>query len=233
MKGNMKMNGGRFDIYAPIHKAFRMLMGETLTAVGRADAGDPASVAQVLGQVRTLLDFCAMHVQDENAFVHTAIRARAPEWQGETPADHDHHLEEIAALRAEADAVEAAGPGGRTAAFTRLYRDLAVFVGENFRHMEVEERDNNAMLWKLYTDAELIAIHDALVASLPPQAVAEAMRLILLASTPAERAATLHMVRETAPEPVFDQMLEAIRPALTPLDRQKLAVALTELAQAA
>lgn len=227
------MNTGRFDLYGPIHKAFRMLMGETLTAVGRADAADPASVRQVLAQLRQLLDYCGLHVQDENEFIHAAIKARAPGWQGETLADHVHHADEIAALKAEVDAVEHAAPAARAAAFTRLYRRLALFVAENFRHMEVEEGENNAMLWSLYSDAELAAIHDALIASLPPAAAADGIRLILLAATPADRAAMLDGVRRTAPEPVFDGMLEAIRPALTPLDRQKLALALSDLAQAA
>jgi hypothetical protein len=227
------MNAGRFDIYASIHKAIRMIMGETLVAVGRADAADPASVRQVLAQVRSLLDFCEMHVKDEDEFVHSAIRARAPEWQGETLADHVHHAAEIAALRSVAGAIEEAAPAARAPGFAQLYQQLAVFVGENYLHMAVEESENNRMLWALYTDAELVAIHDALIASLPPQAVAESTRLILIAATPAERAGMLHMVRQTAPEPVFDGILERLRPALTPLDRQKLAVALDNLAKAA
>lgn len=227
------MTTGRFDLYGPIHKAIRMVMGETLTNLGRADASDPASVAPVLEQVRWMLDMCVLHVEDENAFIHAAIAARAPQWEAETVADHEHHLTAIDSLRATADAVDAAPAALRAVALTRLYRAFAVFVGENFLHMEVEESANNSALWAHYSDVELMAIHDALVASLPPEAAAAGMRFLLLAATPAERAATLRAIRETAPESVFDGLLEAIRSGLSPLDRQKLAVALGGFAVAA
>ncbi|MEZ5668821.1 MAG: hemerythrin domain-containing protein [Alphaproteobacteria bacterium] len=228
------MNNGRVDLYGAIHKALRMVMGDTLVALGRADADDPASVAGTLAQVGRLVDFCAGHLEHEDAFVHPALAARATDWSGRTAGDHEHHAAAFAELRAGIAAVEAAsGSVERGAALARLYRRVAVFVGDNFLHMEVEESENNAALWKHYSDAELIAIHQALVASLPPAAMAEAMQAILLAAAPAERAATLDMLRRSAPEPFYDAMLEAIRPRLSQQDRHKLALALDGLAEAA
>jgi len=57
----------------------------------------------------------------------------------------------------------------RAALAQRLYRHLALFIGENLQHMQVEETENNAALWALYSDDELAAIHDRLLASVPPK----------------------------------------------------------------
>lgn len=224
---------GRHDIYAAIHKGLRMLMGDTLVLLGQADASDAASVERALARVVTLLDTCAAHLEHENDFVHAAIAARSTSWDGQTAEDHVHHVTHIRMLRTLVEAVETAPAGQRTAALTRLYRELALFVADNYTHMAVEESENNRLLWALYTDEEILGIEHALVASLSPEDAMASLRIMLLAATPADRAATLHGMRLHAPEPVFDATLDMIRPLLAPLDRQKLAFALDDLARAA
>jgi hypothetical protein len=231
MKGYPAVTAPRFDIYAPIHKAFRMLMTETLVAVGRVDEHDLPQVEQTLGQVGRLLAFCRMHVEDENRFVHSAILARRPAGALQTQQDHEHHLADIAAL--EALAAETGAATGPARAQRQLYRALARFIGENLVHMEVEESENNAALWSLYGDQEILAIHDQILASLPPEAAMAGLVMIVQASRPSERAQMLGGMARTMPAPAFDAVLEAIRPALSPLDRQKLSLALEQQALAA
>jgi len=216
------MTQSRFDIYKPIHKAFRLIMGETLVAVGRADPEDPASVDETLARVRELVDLCEMHVMDENAFIHPAILARDPGFALATVADHDHHTADFVELRALVDAIALAGPADRGTAMHRIYRRLAVFVGDNLLHMEVEETANNGALWRLYSDEELRRLDHELVQSLPPEAAMKGVRLILLAATPADRAEMLAHIRAGAPAEVFDAILASLSDALSPLDRQKL-----------
>ena len=62
--------------------------------------------------------------------------------------------------------------------------------------------------------------------SLPPQARLEGLLLIVRASRPGERAALLAELRRSLPAPAFGQILEAARARLSPLDRQKLSLAL-------
>jgi hypothetical protein len=88
----------------------------------------------------------------------------------------------------------------RTAALGRLYRALALFVADNFQHMQVEETAHNAVLWAAYRDDELMAIEQAIVASIPPDAMAEALHWFLPALTPracghARRHAPRHAAR--------------------------------------
>ena len=216
----------RFDMYTPIHKAVRAFMGETLRNVGRMDPADDAEVADVLGQARELLDFCTAHLEKENKFLHPAIEARRPGAAARTVDEHLGHEQSIRELAAAASAVEAATGSARAAAAQRLYRHLALFVAENFEHMNVEETANNAALWATHTDAELLDIHGALLAAIPPQEMAQVLRWMIPALNHAERVELLAGMRQGAPAPVFQGVLALARAHLAPRDWDKLAAAL-------
>ena len=110
----------------------------------------------------------------------------------------------------------------RHALSTTLYRELALFAAENFRHMHVEETAHNAVLWARYTDAELVAVHDALVASIPPDEMMAISRWLLPFMNPLERFHVVADMRAKAPGPAFEAMLQGVRPYLAPRDWDKL-----------
>ncbi len=213
----------RFDLYAPIHKALRLFMTDTLARVGRLDVHDGAEIVATLGQLDALLDLCTSHLQHENDFMHPAIEAHAPGGARTTAADHEEHRRAIDALRREAALLRCAPtePGA-----LRLYRQLALFVADNLQHMHVEETVNNATLWAQHTDAELHALHDRLLASIPPQEHAQVAHWMLPALTPTERAAVVGGMRAQMPAPAFDAMLATLRQRLDDTAWRKLARAL-------
>ena len=216
----------RVDMYGGIHKALRALMADTLLAVGRMDCDDDLERAEVTERVLQLLDFCRSHLQHENDFVHTAMEARAPGASEAVAREHEDHVKHIEALAGVVAAVRAAPADERFAQQQRLYADLALFVADNFHHMRVEETAHNAVLWARYTDAELVAIHDALVASIPPEEMMFAARWLVPFMSPMERAGFLGDVRAKAPAPAFQAMLDTARPHLTEREWAKLAKAL-------
>jgi hypothetical protein len=203
----------RVDMYGGIHKALRAMMADTLLAVGRMDADDDLELAQVTERVLTLLDSCASHLKHENEFVHAAIEARAPGASERIAHEHDEHEKDIASL------------GGAVAAL-ELYRALSLFIAENYQHMHVEETAHNAVLWARYTDAELMEIHDRLVASIPPAEMMAVARWMIPFMNPAERAGVLGGIQQNAPAPAFQAILDTVRPHLSQREWDKLARAL-------
>jgi hypothetical protein len=218
----------RFNIYANPHKGLRLAFGEVLTAAGRVDPEDEQDVAGLVGLVRALLRFCRSHLEKEEAFVHPAIEARRAGASAATHDDHRDHLAAFEQLESEVHALETAGREHRDAAATQLYRHLALFVADNLVHMHVEETDNNAALWAAYDDAELHALEQRLVASIPPDMLQLGLRWMMPAMNPAERAGLLRGIRERAPAPAFAGMLAAVQASLTEAERQKLARALAQ-----
>lgn len=224
----------RYDMYAGIHKALRALMTETLVQLGRCDWSDDDDAAQALAQLRDLLTICEVHVHDENTFVHPAIEARSPGVSERIAGEHEHHLDEIRALGRAADELAAARHASRAQAGHALYLALALFVAANFEHMHHEETVHNAALWATYTDEELAAIEAALVAEIPPEAMALIAPWMLRNLGHPERVALLAGMREGAPAEAFEGMLGLAASQLSARDWGKLARALAiPLARAA
>jgi hypothetical protein len=222
----------RFDMYLPIHKALRAYLSETLTAVGRMDCDDDQEVAATLAQLRELLRVCAAHVQHENQFVHRAMEQRRPGSTSGIADEHIEHAHAIDDLRAALTLVELGSGVERRMLAQILYRQLALFVAENFEHMQREEVDNNAILWSAYTDDELIAIENELKASIPPADMMLIARWMLVDNEHGFRVKMLEGVRASAPREVFEGLLGIARSNLATRDWLKLAGAL-ELPQAA
>lgn len=216
----------RMDMYSGIHKALRALMADTLLALGRMDVEDEPEVAQTTQRVIELGEFCASHLRHENEFVHAAIEARAPGASAAIGHDHEEHLQHIARLTKGAAALRQLSVQDRFAAAQALYRELSLFIAENFQHMHVEETAHNAVLWARYTDGELAAIHDALVASIPPEEMMFVARWMVPFMNPAERAGVLADMRGKAPAPAFEAVLATVQPHLAAREWAKLARAL-------
>jgi hypothetical protein len=216
----------RVDMYTGIHKALRALMADTLLAVGRMDCDDELEFAQVTQRVLELLDFCRGHLMHENDFVHKAMEERAPGTSASLAAEHEEHVRHIDELALQVAQLRACPAGKRDATALQLYRDLAHFLALNCEHMAVEESGHNAVLWAHYTDEELVAIHAALVQSIPPQEMMFALRWMVPFMNPAERAAMLQDMRWHAPAPAFQAAIDTVRPHLTDREWDKLARAL-------
>jgi hypothetical protein len=216
----------RFDIYRPIHKAVRACMADTLQRIGNTDGADETEVAGSLQQLRVLVAFLGMHLKKENTFVHPAMEARRPGSSGYIAADHEHHEFALGKLERLAAEVEQSHGDERNIALLQLYRFLAVFVADNLTHMNTEESDNNAVLWAVYSDAELVAIEQAIVGSLQPEEKAIGMRWMLPALSHGERVGFLSGMRTHVPPFVFESVLAIARAHLREGDYRKLAAAL-------
>ena len=92
--------------------------------------------------------------------------------------------------------------------------------------MHEEETVHNRVLWAAYSDAELRALEDAIRAHHPAPAMARALRWMLPALAPAERAAMLADVRAKAPDAVFAGMLALARTHVDAAGMRKLDAAL-------
>lgn len=216
----------RYDAYRPVHKALRLCMTDTLVRAGRTDPSDAGEVAATLAQVAELMDFCELHIKDENGFIHPALERAQAGSAARIAAEHGHHQEAIADLRDLCAFTANTRGDARATALFRLYHALASFAAENFEHMRVEETAHNAVLWAHYSDAELIEIERELVASIPPQAMVKALHWFLPAMNAPERFEMLRGMQAGMPPEAFIGVLDIARCTLSAADYAKLAKAL-------
>lgn len=212
----------RYDIYRQIHKALRIHLATTHARVGRMDCDDADDMHATLHAVEDLLAACRSHLAHEDTFVHAAIEARAPAASRRTAEEHRHHDDAIVRLSQACVAIARADGAQRQVLADRLYDELGEFIADNLAHMRLEETVNNTMLWAHYSDAELFAIEQALVASIPPQELLPTLAGIVAAVPPHERVLLLDGIRGSAPLPVFEALLDAALRALAAADQAKL-----------
>ena len=213
----------RHNAYAGIHKALRAFMADTLQRIGRADPTDDAEVHDAVAQLLELADLCERHVQHENNFVHPALEARCPGVAQPVTDEHEQHLRQIGQLRDAAWAMAGVPVAERATVLHALYLAVGLFVAENLQHMHVEETVHNAALWTAYTDDELMAIHNALVATIPPEEMLMVARWMLPQLNAPEQIEMLQGMRMGAPEPFFNAVLDVARRHLSQRAWAKLA----------
>ena len=193
----------RFNIYTGIHKGLRAYMSEVLVQVGRLDPDDSGEVRTALAAVRELVEFSRGHLQHEDEWIHPALEARRPGSSAATQADHQHHLDTFELLEGSLRSLERSTGAGRTVAARQLYRQLALFVAENFEHMHVEETDNHATLVTCYSEQEVLELNARLVAAINPGTMATALRWMIPHLSAPERAALLGGMQASAPRAGF------------------------------
>lgn len=216
----------RYDMYAFVHKGLRFGMSRSLLALSTVDTLDDGEFDQVAEQVQCLLEVCISHVHHENDFVHTAMEAGMPGSSQEIAAQHEEHEKNIRQLQRELTDIQNLPSLRRAERLHRYYRDYALWVADNFIHMEQEEMENNAVLWRCYSDAELIAIEQELVANIDPELMPVIQSLMLQAMTPAERAEFLGGLRNLMPAEVFSAVVEGLQSELSPAHYSNLLLSL-------
>ena len=217
---------GRFDLYASIHKALRAYLAHTLQRVGNMDCSEDASVRQTCAEVDALASFCSQHLQHENDMVHPVLERLQSGSSGQITAEHEEHVQAIAALQLLVARLRDAAPTDRAALAHRLYLQLSRFMAHNLEHMWVEETHHNQVLWSHYGDADLLELHHYIVGSLSPEHTAEVMHWMIPASSPAERVGILQDIRQNAPADAFGAIMQLARARLNDSEWQHLARAL-------
>ena len=159
----------RYNIYTIIHKGLRGFMTDVLHRWGRMDEGDDCERTDAIQQLQALLNMCRGHLKHENDFIHPAIEKALSGATARISREHVEHEQEIDHLEAFVSVLQAAPPAERTALARRIYRELSLFVANNFEHMVSEETDLHRALIEAYSDAEVLAIEHAIVASLSPE----------------------------------------------------------------
>ncbi len=213
----------RHDLYRRPHAGLRACMCEALTAVARADPADPADLSALTLRMRELVAMFETHLHHENTLVHPAIEARRPGATAPIALDHEDHVQALARLAADVEAIRSATQDRRPDALSVLSRDLGAFVADNLVHMAAEERDNNAALWEAFTDEEILAIEARIIGSVPPAQMMGNLRWMVPALPPAERLAMMKRLRAVVPAPAFEAALAAIEPHLDDREWSKLA----------
>ncbi len=108
----------------------------------------------------------------------------------------------------------------------RLYLGLASFTSEYLAHQAFEELEVAPALSAAMSVEELVALNEAIVASIPPDEMATALSLMLPAMNIEDQVAMLGGMQVGAPPQVFAGVIALAESLLAPVDFRALAARL-------
>jgi iron-sulfur cluster repair protein YtfE (RIC family) len=205
----------RSHLYRSIHKAVRALLAELCALASATDFSAAEELEQLRVRVKRDFGMLSGHAHHEEEYVHPLLEQHRPNIARMLNAAHDDQHEQMPTLErclaaidpSAADAVE------RGAAFCL---GLSRYMADQLEHMADEEQIAMPALYEAIDEARLIAVHDALVASVPPEEMMGWLVYMIPAVSAPERAGMLMGMRLGAPPEAFAAVLEIARTSLEP-----------------
>jgi hypothetical protein len=207
-----------FDLYRDIHKGIRAELFSVTAGAGSLDPGDRLGRAALADHVASVISFLESHAAHEDAHVEPALRQHLPDLADRVAADHaalEAHLAWIGAVAR--DAVDA--PTADQRRLTHLvHLELSGFTSAYLAHQLVEEREIMPALEDAIGIDAVVAIHVAIISSIPPAEMAQSLALMFPAMNLDDRTELLEGMRMTAPPEAFSGVVGIARSVLEPAD---------------
>jgi hypothetical protein len=224
----------RFNIFNQIHKALRALLYDTALTLQQTNFVNPDESELALAKIDLVLEIFDKHANHEDHFVLPAIRQFEPSLIDAFEQEHteDHALaQDLRALLI--DYTKEKSLEGKLGAGVIILHSFIAFMTFNLEHMAKEEAVLNTRLWRYYTDAEIIALNQKIVAAIPPAEMQQTSAWMMKGMNNMEITIWLKTVQKNAPEVVFSTLF-AIAERELPYQRfRKILEDLTEGAMVA
>jgi Hemerythrin HHE cation binding domain len=214
------------DLYRNIHKGIRNELFAVTSAAGSVDPSDTEAVDRLGVRWRTLVHLLVTHAQHEDDFVQPLIEIHAPEVAEVIAREHPQLEARMAALEMLADRAVDARPAENRVIVHRLYLGLASFTSAYLAHQEFEEVQVMPALASKVGAAELRALDNAIVASIPPAELAASGAVMLPAMNVEDRVELLGAIQDEAPPEAFAGILGLAEAVLEPADFRAVATRL-------
>lgn len=211
------------DLYRDIHKGIRAELFAACSTAGSLDPGDRLDRAAVAVQVRGLVDLLVSHAEHEDTHVQPAIEAHLPNLAETIERDHAVLEDRMATLVEMAEGAAASVRAEQRARTHHLYLELCSFTGAYLQHQDVEERVVMPALEAAIGFDAVLAIHEATIASIPPEEMGRSLAFMLPAMNVEDRAELLGGMRAGAPAEVFAGVWSLAGSVLEPAQHAALA----------
>ena len=210
------------DLYKDIHKGIRSELFALTESAGRTDPSDGTACAALADHVRSVHALLEDHAEHEDAVIQPAVEQLLPEVAERIAVDH-LAFERRGSLLVELAADTVTAPAAdRRRLVHNLYLDTAAFVSTYLDHQDVEERVVMPALEAALGVPAIVAMHGAILASIPPPEMAKSLALMLPAMNLDDRTDMLGGMRANAPAEVFQGVWGLAGSVLDPRDHAAL-----------
>lgn len=213
------------DLYRDIHKGIRAELFAVTQRAGSLDPSDHADTAALAAHVHSVVGLLVSHAEHEDGHIQPALELHLPELAAQVEDDHERLEARIARLADQAGELGDGAADARADAH-RLYVDLAAFTSTYLAHQDLEERVIMPSLEQVIGADAGLAIHQAIVGSIPPQDMARSLAIMLPAMNVDDRTELLGGMQAGAPAEVFTAVWSLATSVLDVRDLEALAARL-------
>jgi hypothetical protein len=205
------------------------MLYETALYIQQTDFSNAEEVAQLLAQIKTVIELFDKHAHSEDTLVFAAIEQYEPDvvkmFEEEHVTDH--------ALGEKLDNLLKAFPN-------TFSIDNSIYIGNllnqafiefmvfNLQHMAKEEDIINKLLWQYYSDEQLHSITQSILANIPPPQMAQYSKWMIRGLSNNEITGWLTEVKNNAPDFVFQSLIQTAEQELSTSRLQMVKEAITE-----
>jgi hypothetical protein len=211
------------DLYKDIHKGIRAELFAITAEAGSLDPSVGIGRAALATHVRDVVELLTGHAHHEDGAIQPVLESRLPDLAERIEVDHltlEAHMDDLVAMADEAASSSATDPGTQV---HRLYLALASFTSDYLRHQDVEERVVMPALEAAVGLEEVVTIHQAILADIPPEEMAKGLAVMIPAMNIDDRTGLLGGMRAGAPAEVFAGVWSLVGSVLDVAERQALA----------
>src|SRR6186713_143079 len=196
----------RINIFNQIHKGLRALLYESSLLLQQTDFLDDQEMQTAVTRVTMVADLFDDHAHHEDKFILPAIQEHEPSIVDAFEREHAMNIKLTRALKNCLQALQMASPVVRPEMANVLYKTFVQFMVFNLEHMSKEETILNKILWRYYSDGEILAIQKNILASLTPWSATNGRRWMMRGLNNSEIVGWLKSVEESAPEAAFQKL---------------------------
>lgn len=221
----------RINIFNQIHKGLRAALYDASISLQQADFTVESEAEAALDKIREVVMLFDEHARKEDHFVLPAIIPFEPSVADAFEQEHQTDLMLSARLNASVASFKGLMKAqDRAEAGEKINTDFVAFMVFNLQHMAKEEDILNQLLWRYYTDAEILQIHHRIVQNVKPWHHDFYNKWMLRGINHAEAVAWLRSVEASAPEIVYQTLFARAEQELSTPRFQKLVESLRESA---
>jgi hypothetical protein len=199
----------RYNIFYEVHKGLRAMLYETAIQIQQTDFINNDEAELMLEQIKNLVELFDKHAHSEDTFVFAAVQAYEPAVVDAFEQEHvkDHALGETLEnlLTGFSNTIS---DDDKIRNGQLLYQAVIDFMIFNLQHMAKEEDIFNKVLWRNYTDEELKAITGNIMSNIPPHQMVQFTKWMMRGLSNYEIAGWLKDVKNTAPDFVFELLMQ-------------------------
>lgn len=201
----------RIKMFSAPHKALRNLLSQVSLLAGKIDYSQIDDVVYLQEKAQVLFALLSSHAHTENEFILKPLEAKSTGASDHDLKEHEQIEEQQAELQQQMQLLN----GMQTAEQGYyLYLGVSKFHAMYLEHILHEEEETQALLWKHFTDEELLQLRADLLQHMSPDQRMLWMKYIVPSQTVSENIELLGALKGVMPAPVFNEVCETFRPEM-------------------